>query len=310
MIDLSGLDATLGARSGLALTVTAVGPEAPGFLRVHACGPTQPAVSMSTYRPGESVATFTVVDAADRFCVSSKSRTRIVVDIVGVFQKGAGARFTPLTPARVFDSRDGAAMKTYEIPLGGLPDGAEGVAAHLTVTGAASPGFVTLHAGGAVPPNSSLNFRAGEALGMTALVPLDATSKICATASTAVHVIVDVEAAYGSKGTMSLIPQAPTRVFDSRPNAPATSFTLTIPGLPPGATMAALHVTAVDAAGGAFATAHLCGQAQGDGSIVNVNAAGPRTAFTLAPVDAAGKTCITSSSPLQIVADLSGAIAP
>lgn len=121
----------------------------------------------------------------------------------------APSRFHTLAPCRLLDTRLSAgplggpslgAGARRLLPLGGtcgIPPGAKAISANVTVVAGASPGYAVLWPGdGALPPTSTLNFRAGQARANNAVLPLasDGTRSLLATNASAapVDLLLDV----------------------------------------------------------------------------------------------------------------------
>ncbi len=78
--------------AGVALNVTAVGPVAPGFLRVWPCGSEEPGTSSVNFVAAGAVepnAVVVPVDETGEVCVSSLVATDVVVDVTGVVRVGS-----------------------------------------------------------------------------------------------------------------------------------------------------------------------------------------------------------------------------
>ncbi len=123
----------------------------------------------------------------------------------------AGARFTPLTPCRVIDTR-WATVPTYGGPalaanetrswsLAGqcsIPASARAIAVNATVTGAGATGSIALSPGDltAIPVATTLSFRAGKARACSSVIRLssDSQGRIRATnlSSASTHFLLDV----------------------------------------------------------------------------------------------------------------------
>jgi peptidoglycan hydrolase-like protein with peptidoglycan-binding domain len=77
--------------TGVALNVTAVGPDGPGWLRVWSCGADQPVTSSVNYAVAGAVepnAVVVPVDATGEVCVTTKAATDVVVDVMAWFDDG------------------------------------------------------------------------------------------------------------------------------------------------------------------------------------------------------------------------------
>ena len=94
-------------------------------------------------------------------------------------------QYYPITPCRLFDSRDGAGTPlTGQATPGrqitvkttcGIPSDATAVSYNVTIVTPASPGFLTLYpVGTSLPEVSSINFNAGDVRGNGGVVPLAA----------------------------------------------------------------------------------------------------------------------------------------
>jgi hypothetical protein len=165
---------------------------------------------------------------------------------------GAGGEFHPLTPTRIFDTRDpsindvaplgkkptSTALPTFDIELlgrGGVPTDANSVlavVASFTVVEATASGWLGAYPTGSPPsqPTSILNFANGAPVPNLAIVRPGAGGKLTLQAQSnpagAVHVLVDVfgwisSSSHATRGSR-LVSQAPVRVVDTR----TTSTTL------------------------------------------------------------------------------------
>lgn len=157
-------------------------------------------------------------------------------------QLGNAGEYTPLNPARVYDSRSTtpvnctpnctqfAAGETREIQItsqGGIPaSNVSAVAINLlVVAGSSGPGYLTAYSSDITQPaTANLNYSQGQTLSNGAVVKVGANGKIKITNSTGVaNVIVDVSGYYttwlgGAGGTFH--PLDPQRAYDSRAASP------------------------------------------------------------------------------------------
>ena len=196
-------------------------------------------------------------------------------------------RFTPLTPARVFDSRDGSGgvpgrlepgrPVTVDVTgRGGVPPaGVTAVAINVTVTGPATSGHVTVYpAGRSVPVASNLNYSRGQTLANLVVTGVDSEGRISLVSNAGrPHVIGDVVGYYsdtlgGSRSTAV----TPARLLDTRTGLGGTTgrlpdgqaITLQVAGrggVPVGARAAVLNVTAANPLGGGHVTVFPGGRA-------------------------------------------------
>ncbi len=91
--------------AGVSLNVTAVGPVGRGWLRAWPCGGVEPRTASVNYPAGGVVSNAVVipVDDTGEVCVSSLTRTDVVVDLMGWFDSG----LQHVPPDRLVDTRIG-----------------------------------------------------------------------------------------------------------------------------------------------------------------------------------------------------------
>ncbi len=219
--------------TAVALSLTAVADIA-GFFTVYPCASGRPETSNLNSRPGVATPNLVVavLDSARTVCVYTNQRSHLVIDLAGWWGPGPD-RFGSIEPVRVHDSREapgGARLPAGHIrnvAVGGGPIPADATAAvvNLTVTDATDRGwFLAFPCGNAAPLASNLNFLAGEARAVAAIVGLGesgaAAGQICVQSNRDVHFIVDVVGYYGPAPgfgpTASLRPTAGVRLADSR----------------------------------------------------------------------------------------------
>jgi len=195
----------------VSLNVTSVDPGAAGYVTVYACGGQRPVVSNLNPQPGRVRPNLVVVPvAADgTVCLFSLQDVELVVDVTGYFSSTSTNKFTASTPFRMVDTRDttraevnigtgGAQLgkgQTLQIQVAGkrgVPSSVKAVSLNLTVTGAATPGYITAWPCGDRPLASTANFGAGEAVSNGAQLPLSSSGALCVYSNQAVHVIIDV----------------------------------------------------------------------------------------------------------------------
>jgi glucose/arabinose dehydrogenase/PKD repeat protein len=138
------------------------------------------------------------------------------------------SKFRPLTPRRVFDSRNGskpAAGRTLAVPVvgrGGVPDdGVTAVVVNITVVEAVDAGFVTVWPSGSAPPTSSnLNVGAGDTTANLVTVSPGPDGALSILPTSSAHVLVDVVGYYTpapSSVDGRFVPlSSPQRLYDTR----------------------------------------------------------------------------------------------
>ena len=239
-----------------------------------------------------------------------------------------GGRFTPLTPARILDTRSGAkptgGSSTTVIVRGqgGVPATANGVLVNITAVNPDTDGYVSVYPCTPTPPNSSnLNYSAGESIPNLVAAPLTADGKICLFTSAGAHLLADVAGYYDSTGS-AFTGLTPQRILDTRTGQGAPAGKLAsngridlqvlgaATGVPANATGIVLNVTAVDVNGGGYVTVFPCSPTAPNASNLNFNTQGQTIANLVAMPLAAGKVCFFTSQGAHLLADVAGYFGP
>jgi hypothetical protein len=227
----------------------------------------------------------------------------------------ADAETQMVAPTRVMDTRSGIGVRpgllrsgeVVELPVAGLDgNGSTSVLVNLTTVDAWQPGFVTAWPCDTDRPETSIvNFEPGRAI--PNMVVLAYTDSVCFSASSPVHLIVDVTA-ITTDGEISGV--APVRLHDSRDvgrlaageeRAIAVAGT---PGIPGDAAAGAVNVTIVRPSGPGYAIVKPCGTAT-DASTINFLRGEIVAHFTLAALSE-GNVCVFSSVDTDVIVDSFG----
>ncbi|MBK5332182.1 MAG: hypothetical protein JJD93_09435 [Ilumatobacteraceae bacterium] len=325
----------------VSLNVTAVDPDAAGFVTVYPCGE-RPLASNVNYRAGQTVpnAVIAPVSASGTVCFYSLRNADLVVDINGWF-RGVGG-YTPVGPRRVFDTRPGQGSDALRpLPTTKLVGGTElqvqfsdlgdyvpasGVAAvslNVTVVDAEQRGFLSVYPCGQRPLVSSVNYEIGDTVANEVIAVLSSTGSVCFFANVTVDLVVDVNGWMASVSDFSK--SGPARVLDTRPGENTNALLQVAPapiepgrvlevhvadlgGVLPtsGVSAVSLNVTATDISAPGFITVFPCGQLP---LVSSVNFATPFLSTAnavLVPVSAAGTVCFYSMAPVDLVVDING----
>ena len=216
----------------------------------------------------------------------------------------------------------------------GVSAGAAGGAFNITVTEPRAAGFVTAYPCGAARPTASnLNFTAGTTVANAVVSGLGNGGRVCLYTSASTHLVVDVSGAVDSVSKISSL--VPARLLDTRPGTSTADGwfasagrsdagnTVVLPvagrgGVPGDARAVVLNVTAVDAEADGYVTVYPCGADRPNASNVNVAAGGvvPNlvyvslgTAGGVAGGGSGGDVCVFTSSPMDLVVDVTGWVA-
>jgi SpoIID/LytB domain protein len=269
------------------------------------------------------------------FFVPTACDGRVVPPIGGV-QPVAAARFQPVAPARLLDTRTGVGTNTAA-PLaggcamaltvagaGGVPaTGVAGVAVNVTATAAQSAGYLTVYpCGSAQPPTSTVNYGPGDNVANLAQVRVGTSGQICIFAFAAVHVVIDVTGWYGDGASSGYQPMTPTRVLDTRDGTgiggtrqplgagASLGFSVAPAGVPADATGVILNLTSTESDGDGYLTAYPCGGAVPPSSTLNYTAGRNVANQVAVGLGAGGQVCVSSFTASHVVADVLGWFGP
>lgn len=230
----------LGPGGAVVVNVTVTHTAGSGYLTAYPAHTTRPTVSNLNFTKGQTVAnlaTVAVQDGKITIYNGSGASVDIVVDLFGYYLPGTvtdpGA-FTPLSPARVLDTRSGlGATKgqlkgahTLALKVGGqagVPtSGVSAVVLNLTATNVHATGYVTAYPDGTTrPATSNLNVTAGTTVPnmVTAQVSSAGRLDLYNGSSQPIDLVADV-AGYFLAGTATqagaYVPIQPTRFLDTR----------------------------------------------------------------------------------------------
>jgi hypothetical protein len=177
------------------------------------------------------------------FKAATGKTTHLVFDVTGYFlADDTGATFTPITPARALDTRDGTGLTglfVNNIPRTlvvtgskGIPPTATAITGNLTVTQQSAAGYVAVtKTPTATPTTSTLNFPVSDNRGNGLFAPLDGSGALSivyksGTAGAHTQIILDVTG-YFEPGTAGLrfVPLNPSRIMDTRSTAVLSGLT-------------------------------------------------------------------------------------
>ncbi|MFE5679952.1 hypothetical protein ACFQ7B_20605 [Streptomyces erythrochromogenes] len=249
-----------------------------------------------------------------------------------------GSEFTPHSPTRLFDSRDGTgAAQAAQVPAwgearvkvagnSGIPADVAAVVLNLTVTNTKAAGHVRAYADGTERPTASnVNYAAGDSVPNLVIVPVGKNGyvNLYNSGEQGVDLIADVTGYFTRTSASGYTPTDPTRFVDtreglgtSRGQVPGRSqFGVQITGtrgVPAGAKAVALNVTVTNPRAAGHLTVFPGGQAAPNTS--NVNFTGGQTIANAAivPVGADGKINVRNGGwdPADVIVDVVGYYSP
>lgn len=320
--DVRGTAGVAADAAAAVLNFTSVNTTADGWIRAYPCG-SPPTSDASNLNPGADriVANLAVValDSTGQVCVKSYQSTDLVVDLQGWYP--ATTEYHPLALTRIADTRISVGLaakltpfKVVELPVAG----ANGVAAdasaavlNLTVV-SPTPGWVVAFPCGTQPPAASnVNAWPGHAIANAVFAAIGTGGKVCLQSNSTLDLVVDLQGWYPAGASYHAF--APVRALDTRTDG--TPLTLgnvrVVPiagmyGVPGGASIVSLNVTAVNATGPAWVKVFPCGQAVPTAS--NNNTSPDRIVATQAivAVGQGGAVCLAANWTTDIVVDVQG----
>ncbi|MBP6820063.1 MAG: hypothetical protein KA368_00895 [Acidobacteria bacterium] len=208
-----------GTALALVGNATTVSPQAGGYLNLFPADAARPFIASGNYLTNQILnSPFTVgLSPSGQFKVYTSAQTDLVIDVLGYYSadasdvNGAGLLFSPMTPARLLDTRLGeTACFTPGIPIPAatdtpqaargvctIPATAQAIVGNAAVVTPGLGGFLTFWPSNATRPFvASSNYVAGEILNrhFTVGLGLDGAFKIYT--STPTHLVIDVSGSF------------------------------------------------------------------------------------------------------------------
>ncbi|MFJ8439878.1 hypothetical protein [Kitasatospora griseola] len=256
----------------------------------------------------------------------------LVADLAGYYTDAAdqGSAFTPITPARFLDTRDGTGAPRAKVGAGqsvslqvagvkGVPaDGVTAVVMNLTAVSPTATGWITAHADGQpLPATSNLNFTAGRTIANLVTVPVVNGKVDLRNSAGTVDLIADVAGYYSAAGTSTFSPATPQRLLDTRNGTGARQGTVGaggivsvqvggVGGVPYGATAVLLNVTVTDPTDTGYLTAYPHGTDRPGTSNLNWTPGQTVSHQVLVPVVDGRAVFYNSTGTVNVTADLTG----
>ena len=341
-LDVAGRGGVPTNATAAVINITAVGGDGPGFATAYPCDTARPLASSLNYAAGTATPNEVIakLSAAGTLCVYALTGVDLIADVTG-YASAVGA-YAPLVPARLLDTRPGelttdhqfegigrrAADSTLELPIvgrGGAAAASGAAVVNVTAVNAGAAGFATVYpCDSARPLASSLNYGAGSVSPNEIIARLSATGTICIYTLRAVDLIVDVS---GTLPTgQDYTPVVPARLLDTRPGEStvdgqfagsgrrAAGSTLELPvagrgGLVNGVSAVVVNVTALEADTDGFVTVYPCDSPRPLASSVNYGPGDVVPNEVFATVSAIGTICLYTLETVDLIVDVTGAIA-
>jgi hypothetical protein len=315
-VEVAGRPGVPADAAAAVVTVTAL-PAAPGYVTVYPAATPRPHTSTVNTLPDRAVANTAIVLLGDgALDVYASGPTGVAVDLLGVFvaaDQAAAGRFQAATPARLLDTRAGAATPSSpgsvtHVPVPPAMAGAAALAVNVTHVGAGTPGHVSI---ASTPGTSFLNTNGYGAVAATVIAPVvDGAVSLYDRAGG--YLVVDVTGAFTGPGAPEsadglFVPVTPTRLRDTRGGGRiwgAGTIELSAPVATASALVTNVTVTRPDRAG--YVTAYPAGTPRPLASAVNPSYAEHTLAnLAITPTSTRG-TAYYGSTGTDLVVDLTG----
>jgi hypothetical protein len=308
------------------LNVTAVGPQAAGFVTVYPTGSTRPNASNANYVKDGTVANQVIlkVGTDGKVSIYTSAGSNLIVDVAGYYPPGS--RFTGVAPARVLDTRS-----TVRIPAGGKVDvqvsgkagvpssGAVAAALNVTAVSPSAAGYLTVWPAGQTRPTASnVNYAKASTVAGLTLAKLGTDGKVSIYSAASSDVLVDVSG--WLPATSDYLGLSPTRVMDTRsglgapkqplPAGGSVSLQITGRGGVPGVGVKAvmLNVAEISAPAAGYVITYPSGSGKPTASTLNYGKSQTIANSVVVKVGADGKVVLYSSAGGNLIADVQGYI--
>lgn len=320
-LDVRGTAGVPADATALALNVTVTDPSAIGYVTVYPCGDARPDASNLNFQPGETTsnAVIATIGAEGKVCVYTTSTLHLVVDVNGAYSPTMGfGQLHPLTPTRLYDSRQGATLLAADsvtrisiLGQAAVPADATAAVLNVTATQPAGPGYLTVYPCGVERPEASnVNFGAGETVPNSVTAAIGSGGEVCVYASAATHLVVDLDGAYAPSAAGHFGSVTPQRVLDTRGGElPAVGAVQVIDldavaGLPADVVAVVLNVTIDAPSASGFSTVFPCAAGLPLASNLNFVAGQTVPNAVVTAVDADHDVCIYTNASAHVIADL------
>jgi hypothetical protein len=195
--------------TGVVLNITAVTPDAAGFVTVYPNGVNRPLASNLNFVAGDVVPNLVIVGIGSSGKVklfNAIGTVDLVADIVGYYSPDNTAKqFYPITPVRALDTRDGTGGTSVPVGQGrsidlairganGIPTGASAIIMNTTAVLPTAGSFLTVWPNGVTRPlASTLNYATGDVVPNLVQVGIGSNGKVSLyNASGSVNLVADL----------------------------------------------------------------------------------------------------------------------
>lgn len=183
----------------VAVSLTAIGDDQPGFLVAYPCTDEIPVVATVNHLAGEVIsgAAFVPVGPNGTICVSSKAPADVTVDLTGTFSADGELAFVPVPPTRMLDTRTGTGgwspihgqFQTIDARV--APADAAAVSGTITMVAPMRTGYLRAWGCGEQPPTANVTSLAGGVLANSVTTGVSEDGRLCVFARVASGTLFD-----------------------------------------------------------------------------------------------------------------------
>jgi hypothetical protein len=193
-LQITNANAVPANATGVVLNVTAVSPDAAGYVTVYPNGVTRPLASNLNFVPGDVVPNLVIVGIGTSGKVNlfnANGTIDLVADIVGYYSPDNTAKqFYPVTPVRALDTRNGTGGVSAPVGQGasidltvrganGIPAGASAIVMNTTAVTPNAASYLTAWPTGVTRPlASNLNYVVGDIVPNLVQVGIGSNGKV------------------------------------------------------------------------------------------------------------------------------------
>lgn len=321
--------------TAIVMNVTAVLPTGAGFITAYPSGVSRPLAANLNFAPGDVVPNLVTVGIGTNGKVTlyhQGGTNDIVADAVGYYSPVSGDYFTPMTPVRALDTRNGTGAAAARVAQGGVvslqvagangvPANATGIVINMTAVTPDRAGYVTAYPNGVSRPlAANLNFVPGDIVPNLVIVGIGTQGKVNFYNQNGTLDLVGDIVGYYSPDTSSaqFFPITPVRAMDTRNGTGVTqakvgareSISLGIHGangIPNSAVAIVMNTTAVSPTGASFLTVWPAGVTRPLAASLNYVAGDVRPNLVQVGIGSNGSVSLYNNvGTVDLVADLTG----
>jgi Domain of unknown function (DUF1906)/Fibronectin type III domain len=202
LVQIAGLGGVPANATAVMVNTEVFNPTAAGYVRVTQAG-LDPGVAVQEFTKGQTISNLVAVKLVGgkiQVKVSAGS-ARILMDVAGYYSAGAGASFTPLPTARVFDGTATTTTRLVRIAgLGGVPANATAVLVNTEVFNPSTAGYVRVTPAGLDPAVAVQEFTQAQTISNLVAVQLVGGKIQVKVSAGSARVLMDISGYYAPAG--------------------------------------------------------------------------------------------------------------